>query len=155
MTSDPSPLPDQWFQRDLVVLRDLVEHFESGGDIIRASEVAARVDLDEAAVRRSIKRLTDEGCLRIPGNMPRTGDLAGEIVIDITPQALRLTGVWPTPESALDRMITTLEEIAANTDDEDTRTRAQKVLAGLTGAGKSIGVAVATAVVTGHVPGAH
>ena len=50
-------------------------------------------------------------------------------------------------------MITALEAIADNTDDEDTRTRARKILDSLTGAGKTIGISVATAALTGQIPG--
>ena len=52
-------------------------------------------------------------------------------------------------------MIAALEAIADNTDeDEDThRARARKALDALTGAGKHIGLAVATAYATGQIPG--
>lgn len=70
----------------------------------------------------------------------------------VSAEARQLVGLWPTPETALDRMIAALDAIAEHTDDEDTRTRARKVIDGLTGAGRQIGIAAATAVVTGHIP---
>lgn len=151
---DSDLLPDRWHDRDFPVLRALTARFEAGSRPLRAPEIAEELGLDVDAVRMSIKRLGDAGYLVRPTNGPRLGSLAGEFVNDITPDALTATGVWPTPESALDRMIAALEAIAANTDDEDTRGRARKILDGLTGAGKSIGISVAAAAITGQIPGA-
>lgn len=51
-------------------------------------------------------------------------------------------------------MIAALEAIAENTDvDDDTRGRARKILEGVTGAGRQIGISVAAAVITGQLPG--
>ena len=72
---------------------------------------------------------------------------------DVSGEALRQVGMWPTAETAFDRMITALQAIAVNTEDDDTRTRARKILDGLTCAGKSIGLSVATAAITGQIPG--
>ncbi|MDN4175619.1 hypothetical protein QWY28_21840 [Nocardioides sp. SOB77] len=58
-----------------------------------------------------------------------------------------------TAETALDRMIAALEAIAADTDDEDTRTRARKVIDGLSSAARLICLSVATTMATGQLPG--
>lgn len=51
-------------------------------------------------------------------------------------------------------MIAALEAIAESTDeDEDTRTRARRVLDGMLAGGKTIGLGVATAAITGQLPG--
>jgi len=82
-------------------------------------------------------------------------DNSGEFShIRLTERGLRQTRLWPTPETALDRMIAALEAIADNTDeDEDTRTRARKILDGLGGAGRQIGISVAAAAIGGQIPG--
>jgi hypothetical protein len=79
--------------------------------------------------------------------MPRPTDAAR------CERALLAVGVWPSPESGLDRMIAALEAIANNIkEDEDTRGRARKALDALTGARKHIGLAMATAYATGQIP---
>jgi len=72
---------------------------------------------------------------------------------DVSGEALRQVGIWPTAETAFDRMISSFFAVAANTENDDTRARARKILDGLTGAGKTIGLSVATAAITGQIPG--
>ena len=80
---------------------------------------------------------------------------SGDIVFvsSVTRDGLTAAGAWPTPETAYDRMVAALEELAENAGDEDTRGRARRFLDGLTGAGKTIGISVATAAITGQLPG--
>ncbi|CUR59652.1 hypothetical protein NOCA1190018 [metagenome] len=84
-----------------------------------------------------------------------THDSGGEYFgIKLSERALRETELWPTAESGLDRMIRALEAIAENTrEDEDTRTRARRLLESLRGAGREVGISVVTAALTGQIPG--
>ena len=71
---------------------------------------------------------------------------------DISERALRETRAWPTPESALDRMIDALEVIAASAEhDEDTRSWARKSIDVMRRASGQIGISVASAVITGQI----
>lgn len=72
-------------------------------------------------------------------------------VAEISREAQRLVGAWPSPETATDRLIAALEKIAVSSDNEDERTRARRVLDAFAGSGRQIAVGVATAVVTGQV----
>lgn len=64
----------------------------------------------------------------------------------------REVGLWPSEETALDLIVKQLEIIAGNTgEDEDTRTRAKRVLDGLLESGQALGLSVAAAVVSGVV----
>lgn len=68
-----------------------------------------------------------------------------------TEKGRRAVGLWPT---ALDRIVAQLEAIANDAqEDDDTRSRARRILDGFTGAGREIGLAVAAAVLTGQVTG--
>jgi hypothetical protein len=148
MTSQPDP----WTRRDLPVLKAIVDQCEAGKHPVRATDVAQSLDLPVDQVRRAVTLLGRDGYLMLPTNAPRAGSHAGEFINDITPNAMRAVDLWPTPDTAFDRMIAALEAIAEHTDDEDTRTRTRKILDGFAGAGKTIGLGVATAAITGQLP---
>lgn len=147
-------LPDTWHDRDLPVLTAVVALISETGQPCRKPQIIERTGLNDDQVTAALRNLFRSGHLRAPNNMGQ-GAQAAEIgiVIDFDASALQITGMWPTPETALDRMIVALEEIAQNTDDEDSRTRAKKILDGLAGAGRQIGISVAAAALTGQVPG--
>lgn len=150
---DFQPLDDTWHWREFPVLREAVRGADEDPYLgIRFDAVAEATGLELMDVVRAAKALEDEGLIEAhryigPGASNRFVRVAGE--------ARRRVGSWPTQETALDRIITALEAIAANTDeDDDTRTRARKILEGLAGTGRQIGIAVAGAAITGQIPGA-
>jgi hypothetical protein len=149
------PLPDTWHNRDLPVLRAIVRAFQDDPTgHVRSGALATELGMEPDDVTRALANLLRGGFVVPPGNAGRQAAEFG-IIIDITDRALYATGSWPTPDTALDRIVATLQAIADNTDaDEDTRSRARKILDSLTGAGKQIGISVATAAITGQIPGA-
>jgi hypothetical protein len=145
------PLPDTWHRRDLPVLREVVRRLdEHPYRYVPDAAVAETTGIPVDDVRRSAITLERAGLVKL------IKDFSDELEFQEFrgTRPLLLTGAWPTPETALDRMIAALEAIAEHTDDEDTRTRARKVLDGLSGAGKQIGISVAAAALTGQIPGA-
>lgn len=150
MTS-PEANVERWHSRDLPVLRALVRQFDGQrGIIVTAKAIVDEVGLDAVEATAAVNNLV-RGSYVVTANVWTNDDF---MVTDVTDRALYATQVWPTPQTGLDRMIAALETIADNTDeDDDTRTRARKALDALTGAGKHIGLAVATAYATGQVPG--
>ncbi len=76
-----------------------------------------------------------------------------DVALDVTQTALYAVGAWPTPETALDRMLAALDKIAQNTDDSGTRTNAQRTAAWLRSSA-TVGLTVASAMITGQLPGA-
>ena len=143
-------LDDTWTHRDFPVLREVVRLFDlSEPDApVWAEAVADATGLTLQDVSRAGLALEADELVTVDGYAERPV----QRFLRVSGAARRLAGIWPTPESALDRMITALEAIAEHTDDEDTRTRARKILDGMTGAGRHIGLAAATAVVTGQLP---
>lgn len=146
--------PDIWNSRDLPVLREITRRLAANpAESVHAHEVAHELDLDVHDTRAAVVNLVRGGhVLEPPNSSRRSSARRGDAVVDITDQALYVTGVWPTPETALERMIAALESIAENTDDEDTRTRARRLLDGLASGGRTIGLSVATAAITGQLP---
>lgn len=144
--------PDTWSTRDLPVLAASVAGVDAEPVMgVRFQHLAETTGLDLHDVWLAAKALERDGLvvLREYAGGPTGGSVRG-----VSGEAHRLVGMWPTEVTALDRMIAALEAIADNTDDEDTRTRARKVLDGLSGAGRTIGLSVATAAITGQIPGA-
>lgn len=141
-------ITDTW-DRDLRVLRAVVAKYQTEERPIGAHELETTVGMTRDEVRAAYKNLHRGGYV-VGASNERT---ISWHVFDVTERALREVGAWPSPQTALDRMIAALEAIADHTSDEDTRTRARKILDGLTGAGKTIGLSVATAAITGQLPG--
>jgi hypothetical protein len=142
------PTADRWASRDLPALQYIVAQFETDDPDVQRETISAALGISESEADLAVQNL--ERGRYVTHVQPTFG---GFIVGDITERALTTVGVWPTPETALDRIIAALEAIADNTDDEDTRTRARKILDGLTGTGRQLGIAVAGAAISGQIPG--
>jgi N-acetylmuramic acid 6-phosphate (MurNAc-6-P) etherase len=142
------PLPDTWHSRDLPVLREVVRGIDQGG-YPSVQGVADATGLTEAEVDRAAANLRRAGLVRAQfaagGHVMFFQDFAG--------QALELVGAWPTPETALDRMLAALEAIAENTEDEAKRSWAQRTLTALRSGSRDVVVGVAAAAITGQLPG--
>lgn len=145
-------MTDIWNEEHLPVLDAAVHGVDADTQLsgIRIHDIAATTGLTDDQVMRALRALESDALVEVRWAMPAR---AGRVV-RVSGEARRIVGVWPTPGDAFARMIKALEAIAENTDDEDTRTRAKKILDGMTGAGRQIGISVATAVVTGQLPGA-
>jgi hypothetical protein len=141
---------ETWNSRDYPVLREtarLVEEAEIGQGA-RLADIAAAADVEVEAAIKALRALEADGMVEVRWMMPAHAAR----VVQISGEARRQVGLWPTPSTGLERMIEALEAIAEHTDDEDKRTRARRVLDGLSGAGKSVGLAMATAYATGQIP---
>jgi hypothetical protein len=144
---------DTWHSRDLPFLRELVHRLDA--EPTRrptGAQIANALGMDRDDALRAVASLKrGELVITAPGPT-RWGAGALGTGLDVTAEGLRESGAWPTPETALDRMSAALEAIAEHTDDEDTRSRARRLLDGLTGAGKTLGVSVAAAAISGQLP---
>lgn len=145
-------MSDQWSSRDLPVLDAAVRGVDTdvAGGGIRLHEIASRTRLSEDEVFLALRALASDDLVEVHWMSPRRAVR----VIDVSGDARRVVGVWPTPEIALQRMIRALEAIVENTEtDEDTRSRARKILEGIAGAGRQLGIGVAAAAIGGQIPG--
>jgi hypothetical protein len=142
------PLPDTWESRELPVLRTVVQIWDTEQMPLAIGQIkSALPTLEPRDVERALSALLDEGI--IEGQ--RWGD--GTVNHKIRPRrgARALAGSWPTAETGVERLITALENIAENTDDEEERTRIQQFAHFLSSSGKQVGLSVVTAVLTGQV----
>lgn len=142
--------PDTWHARDLPILRLLIAEFEAGAFRVNAHTVAERLGFTRDRVELALRYLESDGLIEKPPSGARR-----QAVIEVqavTGNGLRAAGAWPTEQTALDRMLASLEAIAINTDvPDDERSRARKILDQLAGDGRNVGLAVLTAVLTGQV----
>ncbi len=147
-----TPLAETYTTRDLPVLREAARVLDSEAGMygLRFSQLVDATGMQAAQVELALRTLEEDGLLKVRWAHPREATR----ISGLTRAARELVGLWPTPESALDRMIAALEAIADNTDDDDTRGRARKILDNLAGAGRQIGISVAAAAITGQIPGA-
>jgi hypothetical protein len=63
-----------------------------------------------------------------------------------------MVGLWPTPDTAADRLLAALGQAADRATDPEQKTRLRRTAELLRDAGRDITVGVATAVLTGQLP---
>jgi hypothetical protein len=144
-------LDDTWASRDLPVLKAIAARLDQSPgrplfiDDLRAA-VADQMSADD--VTRAVTALHDAQIIEA-GYSPRRGGVSNiGGVRSISGEGRRLVGMWPTPETALDRMLAALEQIEATSDDPDERSRAARFRDGLLGAGRDLAVEVIAATIT-------
>jgi hypothetical protein len=138
-------LQDTWNARELPVLVEVARQFSHAGTVPSTEAVMERTGLSTADVRLAVQALREAGNLQSPTNF-------GRIFGGVTERACREVGLWPTPETALDRMVAALQHLATAGPTDDDRSRAREILERLTGASKTVAIGVATAAINGQMP---
>ena len=132
-------MEDKWTNRDLPVLRAIVEIYENtGAAIIRAFDVEQATGFDKETTQRALRALNTQ-----PYFQPGIGSSGGEIlsVGPPTGDALRLAGAWPSPEGLVDRLITAFEAAAEDEDRaEPERGKLKQLALGLRGAAYQVAI---------------
>lgn len=108
-----------WEDRDLVVLRAVVEYCETHAGYAEVHHIRSRVDLPERQIRKAFTALSHESP-KLFGNFWHGG--AGTEVHRLelpTGEARRRLGLWPKPEVRIEQMIKVLEALAERTSDPD------------------------------------
>jgi hypothetical protein len=143
-------LDDRWNDREFPVLREAARRFDRDPrlDMVPLWEISAETKIDVHETQAAARALEGAGLIE----MLWAGGAAGSsLVKGISAEARVKVGLWPSPETALDRMVAALEAIAENSSDEDTRSRARKIIDAISGAGRDLGIAVASAAITGQI----
>ena len=152
---DDTLLADTWHSRDLPLLAAIVRQRDAEPDGRACAASAGEiVGMDPADQERAVRALRAGGyVVDLPGPR-RMSDGPLTKPLDFTADALRAVQMWPTPETALDRMIDALNAIAANTnEDPGARTNAAKFATWLKTSATTISLGVATAAINGRLPG--
>jgi hypothetical protein len=75
----------------------------------------------------------------------------GRFRTDIAAKGQREVGQWPSPDTAADRLLATLETAVEKAPTEEAKSRAKRALEAVRGAGRDFLVDVASGVVTGQI----
>lgn len=130
---------DTWNDRDLPVLRAVVELYDERG-LVTDHDVVGATGMGQATVRRALRALTGEEPAFFRA-LPDNG--GGYTLTHVTGTAYRTVGAWPTPAALVDRLIAGIEEAAESAEDEETRGRLKRTAAYLGGGVRDIVVEVA------------
>jgi hypothetical protein len=104
-------IEDTWTNRDLAVLRAVVDIYDRTGGPIDADDIQAAVGFDARTVQRALRALNTEPFFR-----DVTAIASGDIwaVGAPTGSALRVAGAWPSPEALLGGLVDGLELAAGD-----------------------------------------
>lgn len=106
-------LPDTWYSREYPVLREaarIVDAEMYGGARFAQLQEATGLDMDD--VTRASRALQDAGLVDVTWTIPPPGSR----VTRISGEARQLVGMWPTAETALERIVSALEALARQPD---------------------------------------
>jgi len=144
-------LPDTWASRDLPFLLECVRRIASEEyGSVDPSRLALEMGMSEADGQLAVRALLEADPPYLSTALPGDGRIMS--VRGITERARRTVGVWPTGDTAVQRLVAALEEAAGDeTEDQDTRGAAAKAASALKGAAGKIAIGVMTAVITGQV----
>jgi hypothetical protein len=129
---------DTWNNRDLPVLRAVVDIYDRTGRTMRTSAIEQECGLDEETVQRALRALNREPYFE------KVTVASGGLILLVgapTGAAFRVAGQWPSPEGLLERMVAALE-IAANDEsrDDEERSRFRQVILTLRGAAYQVAI---------------
>lgn len=144
----PERLPDQWYSRDLLVLREIARAFADDPSAqVRVELLAEAMQLDLVTTSAVTGTLRDAGFIsgkevqQLPG-------LA--VVTDLTPAGRREVGLWPSPDTAADRLMAALD-LAIDRAQGEQRTWLQKFRAGARGVSRDVLVDLIAAVLARQI----
>lgn len=143
-----------WEERDLPVLRAIVELYEeSGGNTIRASHIERRTGFDDRTTQKALHALKPAD----PPYVTKMHEMSGGEIVFVgapTPEARRAVGLWPTPELMADRLVAALAQAAEQEPNEERRGLLRRTAEWLGSAGREVAVDVTAAVISRQVGGA-
>jgi DNA-binding transcriptional ArsR family regulator len=144
-------LDDTWHSRDFPVLREIakqVEEYIPGMAWPDIESVAEALDMDMTTVDKAAAALRRAGLIDGVMSSNRMGPIT---YTSVSPEARRLVGFWPSPETAADRLIAAIEAAIERTDDPVQKSRLRKIRDGFLGAGRDLTVSIGAAVITGQM----
>jgi hypothetical protein len=148
---------DTW-PRDVAILQRIVATLDARPDrVITFSEIGLGTTAHQGQtygtedVKRAVRKLHDGGLVHAVWIDESRSPGGQSFVQSCTRAGYEKAGAWPTPETAVDRLIAALEHIAENTEDDEERTRLQQFAVFLKTSGTQVGLNVVTAFLTRQV----
>jgi hypothetical protein len=132
--------------RDLPFLVEVARRLEEAEKSVWAHDIAAYLGLEEMQAVNATDALVDDGLVQVEYVDQFT------LFTRISGEARRLTGLWPSPGTAADRLLAALDDAIRRAATPDERTRLEKMREGAAGVGRDLLVGVTTAMLTGQLP---
>lgn len=140
---------DEWSTIDLPLLRLAARAEQAANGNLAIDDIERHLGVSRRKATASMWRLKRTGLLEC-----RAYGTEAWAFIHLTEKGLQLSGVWPTPEEAVERLIRALIAIADNESlPEKDRTKARKFAAWMGKSANTIGLDIAGAILAGQVPG--
>lgn len=139
-------MTETWTNRDLPVLRAIVDVYEETGEPMGPDAIEAATGFDAARVQGALRALDSEEP-RYISELERL--MTGDIIFIGAPtgHARRAVGAWPTAETIADRLVKALGEAADREPDPERKGWLSKTAAYLGHAGRDLAVEIgATAI---------
>lgn len=142
-----------WETRDFPVLQAIVDLTEVGAGLIRPTQIAKHLDMDETAVQRALAALADEQppFFSYADERSLSGPREIDAIHSPTGHARRAVGSWPTAERLAKQIIAGLEEAAKAEPDEEKKARLKQTALFLTNSGWNVILGVAGNAVSGGI----
>lgn len=140
-------MEDIWISRDLPVLEAVIRARDSDiDDLPTGASIAAATGFSDKVVEQSLYALKDEYVeLRMVGGGSRNW-----FITDVTADARRIVGQWPSPDNLADRLVSALTAAADQETDPEKQSKLRKAVDTLGGVARDILVDVAAATITGR-----
>lgn len=142
-------LPDKWTSRDFPVLVEVVRRVDAGEDFILASDVASTLGMDEGDVEAAGRALRRRGLVVNSGSMAAEFDTFA----DVSGEAYLLTGLHPSGDDAVSRLVDALRQAADQVDDPVEKGRLRALADHAGSVSRDVLGGVLTAVLTAGVGG--
>jgi hypothetical protein len=139
-----------WEDRDLPVLRAVVDLFEENGSGVDPESVQRITGFDGPTVARALRALRDNPDQPFFTDCANDADDTVVMVGAPTGWARRAVGLWPTPEILADRIIAVLDRAAEAEPDEAKRGRLKELARFVASSGRDLLVQMAANIVTGQ-----
>jgi hypothetical protein len=146
MPDEGMMMDDTWLSRDLPVLDAVVGLLEEGYFAVTVAEVAGRTGFDTKTVDRALNAL--EGQYIVEYRKMMTGGIPDSwYVTEVTADARRAVGQWPTAERLAERLAVAFSEAADAEQDPERKSRLRQVASFLGETGKDLAAEIMAKVI--------
>lgn len=139
-------MEDTWVSRDLPVLEAVVRLLDEGNFAVRVTDIASATSLDTRTVARALDALhgpyVSEYQKHMSGGVPDSW-----YVTEVTADARRAVGQWPTAESLAASLAAAFSEAADEERDPERKSRLRQIAGFLADTGKDIAAEVLAKVI--------
>lgn len=138
-------MEETWVSRDFPVLEAVVRLTDHDfRKLFQGQDIAHETGLDVEDVGRAFRAL-DGVYLNV---QMVSGGPAGWHIEDVSPEARRVVGQWPSPDALVDRLISSLNEAAEHEVDPERKSKIRQTAGLIGGTVRDVFVEVAAAAIT-------